>query len=168
MILAVSLALANPRQDYIHAHNTWTQTRRVYDGWDNALTLRATLLSSEMRNARAAREADMRGESVDADLAGADALTFVLTIATASRDDDELVGVQQAWTFHASQNGTACAAPTLTKVKFPTPEDRGLNPHMTRWDTLWLARFDGCTAKGTIALTVDGPRGHAAMEWAAQ
>ncbi len=168
MILVAALALATPRQDYAKAHDAWTETHRIYDGWDNALTVRATLLSAQMRDARAARTADMTGEDVVSDPSGNDSLSFVLTIATASRDDDELAGAQQAWTFHATRNGASCGPAALTRVKFPTPLDRGLNPKLTRWDTLWIARFDPCTSVGTITLTVDGPRGHGAMQWNAQ
>jgi hypothetical protein len=69
------------------------------------------------------------------------------------------------WVARAWVGEQECRLLDLTQTKDPTPWDRALYPFLSRWDTLWTARFDRAWGDGALRFALLGPRGRAEVSW---
>lgn len=152
---------------YSRAVEQWTRTLRVYDGWYGVLTADVTLASPALVDAqRTWTRASTGGASDAVPVAAGGSTAVILAAATLVKEDRPFDGDQPAWTLHLRVDGRDCGPATFASTRAPSPQERALYPHLTRWDTLWTATFP-CASGDTSAveLSIDGPRGHARAAW---
>jgi hypothetical protein len=154
-------------RSYARTLQQWTRTLRVYDGWYGVLTADVTLVVSPLVAAqRAWTLASTGGGSEAVAHAPEGSTAVVLTAATLVKEDRPFDGDAPAWTLHLRVDGKDCGPATYASTRDPSPQQRALYPHITRWDTFWTATFACAAGEGNaVELAVDGPRGHAIARW---
>ncbi len=166
------VAGVGPRGTYRRAHRAVTRELVIYREFSTALLLRATLLTPDFRLALAAERRRLV-DPTDTDHADfvarmeADGAAFheVVLVADSALLDGEPFGpADHTRTPRLEIDGALATLVTAEHVRDPTPVHRTLYPQLTKWSSLWIARW-GRQPGRSIVLHVGSGYGHGEVEW---
>lgn len=160
MLIAAGLALAG---DYERFVATQVREETVYQEAYAAMILKAVWLDGPTKEAQAAKLIAMGSE---ADATVDPAYVVVFGAYSHWKAETKVSGdASTPWIAKAWVAGTECRLIDVTETKKVSPWDRALYPFLSRWDTLWTARFDRACGEGGLTFALQGPRGKAEVRW---
>lgn len=151
----------------------WTAKNIHYSGFYNAYEFHATLLNTEMSEARVRYQAQYSNwspEKLNSELAKTqqelnyDTLLF-LSFFTPSEKDNNLSKKGSIWTVYLEAGGRRYEGVVLKNTEHPTELVR-LYPYHNRWSTAYSIKFRvpvSVVQSGATKVTLSGPLGTAEM-----
>lgn len=160
MLIAAGLALAGEYERFIA---TQVREETVYQEAYAAMILKAVWLDGETKEAQSAKLLAMGGA---ADATVDPAYVVVFGAYSHWKTETKVSGdASTPWIARAWVGTQECRLIEVTQVKPVTPWHRALYPFLTRWDSLWTARFDRDCGAGGLSFALQGPRGKAEVRW---
>ena len=162
-------------KSYADAHRAWTEEVRLYDGFETALIVRATLRTEDLRRAAAREQAYRAAMSDDeyqallvrelATLGTSHELFF--TVMPGERETRTLGGDPESpWRLRLFVDGRPCALEDLERQARPDLLQRELVLQLNPWSDLWTARFSAdCGQNGEMAFVISGPQASGELRW---
>lgn len=170
--VALSAGCAAQLGQYGGALRQWGRQAQVYD-FDLVraeAVWSATWLSDAMREARVAREAQLRNMdagAVDAALPSAwhhTGTTFFVTLFAPRDAGGDLGGVSPLWSLELHDGAGRVLQPAAIESVKPTTLDRKLFPSLTPWSRAYYVRFAGVVQR-PARLILRGPTLSSTLEW---
>lgn len=166
---------AQPARPWPRVYGDWTRDLKLYDGFETALLMQATLWDAPLRQAWSAELAWRRALDVKAALvadlgsqAEAGAGHEVVFSAQRMEGVSREFGLSDAdpWRVALDVNGRPCTPESIARVSDPSPADAARWLQANAWSDLWVARFQtDCGASGEVTLKVTGVHGRGELSW---
>lgn len=167
------LTAATPTRTYKRALKEHTEELVVYQGFETALILRATLLTPGFRETYAQERKALTGTTAEehADYlrrSREDALAYHEVVFSA----DSPMGLERfgtdesGWTLRLEADGKPQALVTVFEVNKPTSVQQALFTHLNIWSNLWVARFARTVdAPSQVSLHIGSGFGNGTLTW---
>lgn len=169
----VLLAAASPTRSYKKALREDTRELVLYQGFQTALIMRATLLTPEFRGAYAEERRRLTGTHTEehADFLRRNeedaAVYYEVVFSSDSGLPEHHFGTtDQGWRLRLEADGQAQELVTVHEIRDPTTVQRALFKHLNIWSELWVARFaKTVNAPRVVELHVGSGYGHGTLTW---
>jgi hypothetical protein len=167
------LAAAAPTRPYKRALKAHTEDLVVYQGFETALILRATLLTPSFREVYAEERRALKA-TTDADHAeflrrsreDATAYHEVVFSADSPMGLDRFGTDDSGWALRLEADGEPQALVTVYEVTKPTSVQQALFSHLNIWSELWIARFARTVERpAQVDLHIGSGFGHGVLRW---
>lgn len=171
----VLLAAASPTRSYKKALREDTRELVLYQGFQTALIMRATLLSPKFRTAYADERLRLTGTTAEehADFVrrnAEDAAVYheVIFSSDSALPEHHFGTTDQGWRLRLEADGQRQELVTVHEIRDPTTVQRALFKHLNIWSELWVARFaNTVTNPRVVELHVGSGYGQGTMSWGA-
>lgn len=162
------------RRDYLRAHRRFTRELVLYNDFSTALTLQATLLEPEFRDAltaertRLLRPDDANQAEFAARMAadGGSGHEIVFAADSALPNADKFGPGDDRWNLRLITDGVEQQLVAIERVRVPSPLHEALYVQLDQWSELWIARFTRTIQHPSrVVLIVGGGYGNGEVEW---
>ncbi|TNE92225.1 MAG: hypothetical protein EP330_02535 [Deltaproteobacteria bacterium] len=167
------LVAATPSRTYKRALKAHTEELIVYEGFETALIMRATLLTRDFRDTYADERRTLTGTSdeehadfVRRNREDATAYHEVVFSSDSPKPNHQFGTGEDGWMLRLEADGQPQSLVTVYELDKPTSVQRALFTHLNIWSELWVARFASTVENPRLVeLHVGSGYGHGTLSW---